>query len=290
MARITQSGGWKYKSRVVTDDQSVLAYVKWNPKQRFIEDGATAVTAAQMQVQANLINFTLNAVADATIGTYTGNSGSDDQVVFADAATVQVLLDLINGLELGIDRYIAGLGDFRPGFAIGTGDGLAVALTNILLGETHKGLEVFADSSGLGTANTMSVGCGTSGAKAGAGQEFPDVKQFEYTSTTAGVITKVRNPNLSRERTYTSRLEVRVVHVHFAAAYASNAKQLDFYDSSNNLLRRTVIGSADVLPDADRYNFDNPIVSAVGPVFVEGVGSGALTDGPLVVGWYERVA
>jgi hypothetical protein len=270
----------------------------WNPYQLYIADGTTAVTASRMQVQASQVNFDLNAVADTEIGTYTGNSGGDDAVMFADAASVQGLLDRINGLELGIDRYLAGLGDFRPGFTIGTGDGIAVALTNIMLGRHHKsascpwrsGLEVFADSSGLGTANTFSIGCGTYGAREGGGQEFPPNTQVEYTSTVAGVTTYVRNPNLTREKTYTSEMEVRIVQIHFAAAYATNAKIVSIYDKNNNLLFQENIGSGNDLGGVAKYNFDMPIVSATGPLFVEAVGTGALTDGAFTVGWYERVA
>lgn len=290
MARISSPSGWKYKNRTVTDDQSVLAYVKWNPDRIYAIDGTTVVTAARMQVQANLINFDINGVADTTIGTYAGNSGSDDQIVLVDAATVGAFLNLINGLELGIDRYMAGLGDFRPGFTIGNGDALAVGLTNILLGRGHKGLEVFADSSGLAVANTFSVGCGTRGAKGGAGQDFPDHFQSEYTSTVAGVVTKVRAPLRSRESHPTSTTSVKITQIHFGAAFATNAKVISVYDQLDNLVYQRTIGSATDLADAARYNFDNPIVEAVGPLFVQAVGTGALTDGPLTVGYYERVA
>lgn len=298
MARVHAPAGWKFRSRTVTDDQSVLAYVQWNPRQLYIANGTTAVTASRMQTQANQINFDLNGVADTQIGTYTGNSGGDDAIMLADAATVQGLLNLVNGLELGIDRYMGGLGDFRPGFVIGAGDAMAVALANILLGWNapsascpwRSGLEVFADSSGLGTANTMSVGCGTGGTRRGGGQAFPAFDQTEYTSTVAGVTTYARNPNLSRERFPQSTLQVRVTSIHFGAAYATNAKILSGYDQSNNLVWQRNIGSATDLSDDDRYNFENPIFETVGPAFVEGVGTGALTDGPLTVGWYERVA
>ena len=299
MAHLKETGNWKFRSRVVTDDQSVLAYVMWNPNRLTAEDGATQVTAARMQVQANQINFDINAVADATIGTYAGNSGGDDAIVFADApSTVRALIDRINGVELGIDRYRAGLGDFRPGFAIGAGDGLAVALTNIMLGWESRsvscswrtGLEVFADSSGLSTANIYGVGCGTGGAKRGGGQEFPDHLETEYTSTVAGVVTKVRAPVLSKERFFTSQMEVRITNIHFAAVFANNAKQIDIYDQNNNLIFSEVIGAGADLAGLDKYNFDNPIASGVGPLFVEAVGAAGLTDGPLKVQWYERVA
>src|SRR3990172_627122 len=105
MGQLLLPGGWKNASRTVQADQGVLAYVKWNPYRIFAIDGTTAVTAARMQVQASQVNFDINAVADTTIGTYTGNTGGDDAVMLADAATVQGLLDRVNGLELGINRY-----------------------------------------------------------------------------------------------------------------------------------------------------------------------------------------
>ena len=299
MARIASPGGWKYRVRTVNDDVSVLAHVMWNPYRLNDIAGTTQVTAARMQVQANLINFDINGVAETVIGTYAGNSGGDDQIVFGDSpATVRALIERINGLELGFDRYRAGLGDFRPGFTIGTGDGIAVGLTNIMLGRHHQsascpwrsGLEVFADSSGLATANIMSVGCGTYGAREGRGQEFPDNFQSEYTSTTAGVETRVRAQALSREKSPTSALEVRVTFVHFGAAYATNAKVITVFDQNDNTLFQETLGSGSALGSADKYNFDNPIASSTGPIFVQGVGTGALTDGPLTVGWYERVA
>jgi hypothetical protein len=291
MAHIYEPGVWKYRVRTVTDDQSVLAYVKWNPYRLTAIDGSTQVTEARMQVQANLVNFDINGVAETVIGTYSGNSGGDDQVVFADSpGTVRALIERINGIELGFDRYRAGLGDFRPGFGIGAGDGLAAGLTSIMLGVGNKGLEIFADSSGLSTANLFAAGCGTQGAKEGAGQAFPDLFEYEYTSTVGGVVTKRRAADLSKERTFQSKTEVRVTFVHFGAAFASNAKVLEFYDVNNTLLLRRDIGSATDLPDQDRYNFDNPIVVSQGPVFVQGSGSGALTDGALSVGYYERVA
>jgi hypothetical protein len=297
MAQLDHDAGWKFRNRVVTDDQSVLAYVQWNPRRILAIDGAATVTAARMQVQASQVNFDINAVADTTIGTYTGNTGGDDAVMFVDAATVQGLLDRINGLELGIDRYIADLGDFRPGFVIGTGDGIAVGLSNILLGwdgrsasfPSRSGLEVFADSSGLGVANTFSVGCGTGGTKRGGGQFFPDNRQVEYTSTVAGVTTLVRAPLRTQEKVYTAATGVKIVSIHFGAVYATNAKVITIFDRFDNQVYQRSIAAATDLADAARYSFDNPIVEGVGPFYVQAVGTGALTDGPLNVGWYERV-
>ena len=292
MARIAPApAGWKQAFRSVTDDQSVLAWVKWNPRHTFDLDGSTAVTAARMQVQANLVNFDVNGVADDAIGTYTSNSGSDDQVVFADAATVQGLLDRINSTEVGVQRYQAGLGDFRPQFVIGTGDGLAVALTNILLGHYHDGLQIFADSSGLATANLMAAAIGTSRARFGKGARVPDYFDTGYTSTTAGVVTKVRESARSREEyPFNTVFETRLVGIHFAAAYATNAKTINVFDDQGNTLYTEVLGSGNNLSNADRYNFDNPIAMAKGPIFVEASGTGALTDGPLAIQGYVRVA
>ena len=289
--RILNDASFKSVSRTVTDDQSVLAWVKWNPDLLVGEDGSTATTAATMQVQANLVNFAVNAVADTTIGTYTGNSGGDDEVPFADGASVQGLLDRINSTEVGVRRYIAGLGDFRPGFVIGTGDGLAVAATNILLGQNHDGLQVFADSSGLATANLMAAAIGTGRARRGAGQQIPDHFESGYTSTTAGVVTKVREPNRSREvYPFTTTFETRLTGIHFAAAYATNAKTVSVYDQDDNLVYQETLGSANVLAADERYSFENPIVVASGPLFVEASGTGALTDGPLTIQGYVRLA
>ncbi len=299
MGRIINDSGFKFESRVVTDDQSALAWVKWNPQVTTITDGSTAVTAARMQVQANLVNFDLNAVADTEVGTYSGNSGGDDEVVLADAASIQGLIDRINGVidgavagtPVGITRYIAGFGDFRPGFVIGTGDGLAVALTNILLGRYSDGLEIFADTSALATAGLLAAAIGTGRARDGAGQQIPDHRASGYTSTTAGVVTKVREPLRSREEyPFTTTFETRLVGIHFAASYATNAKVIQVFDQENNLLFQEALGSGDVLAADERYSFDNPIVVAQGPLFVEASGTGAITDGPLTIQGYVRVA
>lgn len=291
MGRIAPgASGWKPFFRVVTDDQSVLCWVKWNPRRIYAEDGSTVVTAARMQVQASQVNFDINGVADATIGTYTSNSGGDDAVMLADAATVQGLLDRINATELGYDRYLAGLGDFRPQHVIGTGDGLAVALANILLGVHSKGLQVFADTSGLAINLVFAVGVGTAGAKAGAGQSIPDLAQAEYTSTVGGVVTQVRAPKRSAESyPFQHTFETKITGITFAAAYSSNAKIVSIYDVNDNLLFQEDIGSTNVLTDASRYSFDNPVAQAVGPLFVECTGTGTLTDGALKVAGFTRV-
>ena len=290
MGRILNDAPWKSASRTVTDDQSALCWVKWNPDLLVGEDGSTVTTAARMQVTTELVNFDINGTADTTIGTYTGNSGGDDEVPFADGASVQGLIDRINSTEVGVRRYIAGLGDFRPGHVIGTGDGLAVALTNILLGHYSDGLEVFADSSGLATANLMAAALGTSRAREGKGQQIPDHRESGYTSTTAGVVTPVREPNRSREvYPFTTTFETRLTGIHFAATYATNAKTVSVYDQDDNLLFTEVLGSGNVLAADERYSFDNPIVVAQGPIFVEASGTGALTDGPLTIQGFTRV-
>ena len=291
MGRILNDAPWKSASRHVTDDQSALCWVKWNPRLLVGEDGSTVTTAARMQVQANLINFDVNGTADTTIGTYTSNSGGDDEVVLADAGTVQGLLDRINSTEIGVRRYIAGLGDFRPGFVIGTGDGLAVALTNIMLGHYSDGLEVFADASGLANGELLAAAIGTPRAREGKGQQIPDHRESGYTSTTAGVVTPVREPERSREvYPFTTTFETRLTGIHFAASYATNAKIVSVYDQEDNLLFQETLGSGDVLAADERYSFDNPIVTAQGPLFVEAVGTGALTDGPLTIQGFIRLA
>lgn len=303
MGQVNQAGvvsGWKRVTRMVTDDQSVLAYVKWNPVPENIyttTSGTTVATAARMQVQANLVNFDINTVADADIGTYSGNTGSDDQVVLADSATVGQLIAYINGIELSIIRYRAGLGDFRPGFVIGTGDALAAALTTIMRGKygadgkVDKGLNILADSSGLATANLFAAALGTEGAAAGASQSIPDHFETGYTTTASTAVTvRVREAARSKEEyPNTARFRTRLTSVHFGAAYATNAKTIDIYDQNNNLLYREVIGSGNALAAATTYDFSNPIVDVEGPVFVEAYGTGALTDGPLTLSGYTRV-
>jgi len=301
--QVTPKG--KAFSRTVNADESALCYVKFNPYKLTNAAGAT-VTAATVEVEANDLLFTVNGTAETVIGTYTGNSGADNAVVFVDGniASVKNLIDTINGSGVGhpgptsstyLDRWRAGYGDFRPGFVIGAGDGLVTAAANALLGRGTDGLACLADSSALGTANTFSVGVGTDHAREGAGSVIPDHFDSDYiqSSVSAGTeATRIRSAaRRQEEQPGLAGFQVYITGIHFGAAYATNAKVITVYDKDNNVVYQEVLGSGTGLAAASNYSVDNPVcVGPVGsPLFVEGVGTGALTDGPLTVQAYIRV-
>lgn len=288
-----ESGQLKKAYRTVTDDQSVLAYAKFVG--RTTAAGAL-VTAATLETQLNLIDLQVNGGAESDYGTYTGNSGADNQVVFVDAniATVQALVDALNGRVIGqpagLRRWRASLGDFRPGFAIGNGDGLAVAAANALLGLYHAGVQILADSSGLAVANTMSASIGGPTTIGGTGPQVPDNFESGYTSTVAGVVTPVREARRKAESTVTPLSQTIITAIHFGAVYASNAKVISVFDINNTLIFQYAMGAAVDIP-ANVLSEDNPIEGPPGsPLFVEAVGSGALTDGALSIHGWVRVA
>ena len=62
------------------------------------------------------------------------------------------------------------------------------------------------------------------------------------------------------------------------------------FDDAGNTLFTEALGAATVLDGAERYNFDNPIAAAQGPIFVEVTGTGGLTDGNVMAQGFVRVA
>lgn len=297
---------FKPATRTVGADESALCYVKWNPYKRTNAAGAT-VTAATVEVTANGLVFQVNGADETVIGTYTGNSADDNDIVFGDTnlTTVKNLVDTINGRGVGhpaatsddyLDRWRAGYGDFRPGWTIGSGDGIVLAAANALLGRGVEGIKVEGDSSALATANTLSVGIGTDRAIEGRGQTIPDHFDSDYltNSVSAGTeATRTRFPERRQEEQPGLALfQVYIVGIHFGAAYATDAKVVSVYDKDDNLLYQEALGSGNNLGAADKYSIDNPIVVGPpgSPLFVEGVGTGALTDGPLTVSAFIRVA
>jgi len=292
--RLGSTNSWKKASRTVTDDQSILCRVKWVGA---LTGAGIEPTAATMEVQANLLDFTVNGGAETDIGTYNGNSGTDAQIVFADAtvASVANLVRAINGqlaggTAFGLTRWRASLGDFRPGFVIGAGDGLAAGPANAMLGEFAAGLNVVADSSGLAAANTFSASIGVPTTVKGTGQSVPDHFQDGYTSTTAGVVTNFRESVRKSEESNTPVMQVLLTAIHFGAIFANNDKLVSVFDINNNLLFTHFLAATNDVP-AQILSETNPIELAPGsPAFVEGFGTGALTDGPLTIHGYVRVA
>lgn len=282
-------------TRTVTDDESVLCRAKFVAR----EDAAgVLVTAATIQTAVNQLTFLVNAAAETVIGTYTGATGAANQIVLADAniATIEMLVRTINGLGVGhpvganlFRRWRAAVADFRPAFAIGATSGLAVGPANALLGVNGDGLEIFADSSGLAVANTMSVGIGVPTARRGSGPVLADHFESDYIVTTAGVLTPQREAAIQQERFDARRFQVHIDSIHGGAAFANNDKILRVYDTSQAApIWQYQLNAALDVP-GNVLDESQPIVGRMGsPVWVELAGTGAFTDGPLTVsGWIK---
>jgi hypothetical protein len=275
------------------EDESVIAYMKYVARQNA---AGTDVTAATIQVQANSLLFTVNAAAETVIGTYTGNSGADNEIVYADAniATVQNLLNTVNGYGAGMvaagttfNRWRAGLGDLRPGFVLGAGDGVAAAAANALLGENHAGLQMLLDASNAAVANIYAVGIPNVGTVRGEFPVYPDHFDSDYTSTTGGVVTRRRATQPARQEEHpTSEVQVLITNIHCAAVMTANDKRIRVYDINDNLIWAYYLAALNQ-PPTNVLSEDQPIEGPMGsPLFVEldSVSAGGLTtDLPMTV-------
>ena len=282
-------------TRTVFSDQSVLG------RTRFVgvlDALGAVVTAATVQVAANNLTFLVNGVAETVIGTYTGATGAANQIVFVDAniATIQRLIETINGLGVGhpvganlFRRWRASIADFRPGFAIGAGDGLAAGPTNVLLGDNSEGLVLNADISNLAVANTMSIGVGVPDCRRGSGPMLFDHFESDYVVTTAGVRTPQRNARVQQQQFGAVPFEVRIESIHCGAVFANNDKVIQVFDQDNNLIWGHLLAAANDVP-VNVLGENQPIVGTPGsPLWVECAGTGAYTNGPLTVSGWVRV-
>lgn len=299
--RLAGLDGHAGKQRTYTKsaDQSALLSAKWNPFEEF-DAGGTKVSSATIQRLALGLTFVVNAGAEVVLGTYTGASAGADDIVYADANanTVQKVIDIINGVAPGhpapgvagyFTRWRAGLGDFRPGFALGATSGLAVGATSAMLGRRSEGLDILGDTSGLQVANLYSVGIGTGRCREGAGQRFPDNFESEYATDTVGNRFPVRRSARKDEETPGhARYAVYITRINAEMVYASGAKIVSIYDVNNVLRGVFPIGAGTTVPAiTEETPFKGPIGS---PLFVEVIGTGALTDGPLSVTAEIRIA
>jgi hypothetical protein len=282
-------------------DGSSLCRVKWNPFAT-VNAAGDVVTAATIEQASGSILFTVNGAAETIIGTYTGNSGADNEVVFVDTnvATVQNLIRVINGRGVGhpaktaatyLRRWRAGLADFRPQFVIGAGDGLVVAPANALLGRSSVGLPMLADSSGLASADLISIGCGVPGAEEGGGQYLPDHFESDYEVTTSGVKTPTRDEARRREEQPGRPLfQVLLTDIQVGVLFATT-KVVRVFDDAGNLLKSWSLGAAVAVPGSGQFSAQNPLVRGPGgsPLWVEVSGTGGSTAGDVTVSGYMRV-
>ena len=272
----------KAVSQIRREDQSILCYIKVDDK---FDLAGAAITASTVTPGANALTFTTNAAVDTDVD-------AGGLVTYATEGTIQALLDRINGITADVVnvRYRAAIGDYRPGYVIGAGDVVGIGAQNILLGEHDDGFAVLVDVSNHAVANTMSVALGGPRAREGTQPFLPDQFQSDYRSTTAGVITRVRNERRRREEQNSSLLQTMITSIHFGGAMAGGDAVISVYDILDNLIWQYTLGAATDVP-ANVLDEDHPIVGPMGsPLFVEMGGTGALTDGPLAVRGFRGVA
>lgn len=300
MAQVSVFSPWQDASRMITgDDASVMFYTKC------IADvglNGGQVTAATVQQAANNITFRQGegggaVVVDTDIDSYTGatGAGAAGTVTYADpnANSIIETINCINGVGVGSTaqrRYRAALGDLPPAFALGAGFGLVVAQTNILLGLSHPGLGIIADTSGMtagvGT-DVMSIGIGTSfGCIEGAGWVWPDYfEDIPGSSTTGSVNTPLRSASLrprKADEAVTRNKQFRITG--FAAnAWYTVDMQFEVRDINNNVIWAEPLTAAAATAFQDRS--DNPILGPVGsPLFAALTSAGgAEADGNFMV-------
>jgi len=288
----------KRASRSVNADGSQLLAVKWNQKQDFDEAGSEMATATVEQAVDGLI-FQVNAADDTGISSYTG-AATASKVTYGDtnADTIQKVLDVINGIGVGqpeptetgyMTRWHAGLGDFRPGHIVDATTGLVAAALNVSLGNDPAGFVVNGDTSGLVVADKYFVGLGTDRSKSGGGQVYADHFESDYESDTSGNRFQVRNQGLRREnQPGLSEFRVAITSIFAGMVYGSGGKVVTIYDIDDNNLGSFPIAAN---TSVESISEETPFVGPAGsPLFVEVVGVGALTDGPLTVSGEVRIA
>ncbi len=225
-------------SRVVMgDDDSRLFYARTVDR---VNAAGVEITSASLQAVAasNYIEFLLNGAGDADINDYTGASGAAGRIVITDgnADTVGEVIDIINGIGAGQDggfsaggsrRWRAALGDFPRAYALTTGDLLNQAsVVSTLVGHRSPGVSVYADSSGLASANEIWVGIGTeNGVLPGSGLVVPDF--FEDIPGESLITGFAGNsPDRTRQKAkqndeavVANRLRVVISHIGFSALW-----------------------------------------------------------------------
>jgi hypothetical protein len=189
------------------------------------------------------------------------------------------------------NRWRAGWGDFRPGYVIGAGDATAAVAANALTGVDDIGLAILADNSNHGTP-TMSIGIPLVGARGGVDHRLPDHLESDYTSTTAGVVTRRRFTQIARqEEQPISEMQVIIEGISSGVVFA-NDTQITVYDRLDQVVWQYTLNAL-VQPPANILSPDNPIIGPMGsPLWVEiaGTGGGAITDGAFTVSGYVQVA
>lgn len=299
MAQVSIFSPWKDASqRRGGEDFSRLMYVK------LVGDtdiAAAQITASTVTVAAavDTITLTTNAAGDTDVNSYNLAAGAAGTITTTDAAanTIGEVINIINGVGLGQTanaRYRAALADYPPALALVASDFLVRGATNIMLGRNHIGLPLLADTSTAGKmlADDLWVGIGTNGGcREGAGWQYPDYyTDFPGSSTTAGVNTGIRKGVISGRKdsdTVTRKKQYRITGFASTSLMATTYN-ICVHDIWNNVIFETPLTNAVVTLFQD-YSA-TPIVGPVGsPLFVRFWGTGANTDGAIMVHAEERV-
>jgi len=290
---------WKDASRHVGGaDLSVMLYAKC-----IADVGLTAGTQADQATiteAGDVLTFQIaadgGALANDTGITYTGAAGAAGTITIADtnANTVQELVNIVNGVGVGqtaFRRWRAALGDFDPTRAVTTSDLLARSATAALLGRNSIGLEIFADTSALAQAGTLSIGIGTSGGtREGSGSSFPDYfEDIPGSSTVASVNTPLRSsaaiPRVA-QGAVTVRKQYRITGWALSAVITTST-EFRVRDIDGNVIFQTPFTSGAVVTFQDYSN--HPIEGPIGsPLFATVTGTTLTTDGAFYVRAEER--
>ena len=303
--RITTTGfPWKDASNQVAGaNLSAAFYVKCIGDLGVL---GTELDQATIQIATAVDTITLRyaeggagIAADVDISSYTGATGAAGTIttVNGNANSIGEIINIINGVGVGqtaTRRYRAAVGDFPPPLVTVATDLNAGGPTNILLGRSSPGLRVTVTSAtaGLMAANDLWVGIGTTGGCIeGSGAIMPDYfEDIPGSSTTAGVNTPVRSTAYQARKTeeaVTRRKQFRITGFSIGAFF-NTAQWFCVHDINN-----VVIHGPEPLTAAAITTFQDrsqvPIVGPIGsPLFFRVFGTGALTDGAVIVQAEER--
>ncbi len=292
-------------------DQSIVAQV------RFVGDdnaAGTAATAATVQsvTGSDRLDFFINASKEG-MNTYTGAGGAAGELIYTEAncSSIQEVINNINGVGTGQPaigvagynaRWRAAPGDMPPLFELTALDVLNAGATNVLLGHRSPGYALLMDASAMfgGTnAEQLYVGIGNEGGVIkGSGLVVPDY--FEDLPGETGITGFSSNVADRSKQTIkqnddsviVAQYSVVIDYIWCGAAFAGNDLAISVFradqiPASATPIWTQVIGAANatLLDGTGRFEVVGPRGM---PLHVLADGTGAFTDGPLVVsGHYE---
>jgi hypothetical protein len=281
MAQVSVFSPWEDASRghAAAADNAALCWVKCIAD---IGQNGGQVDQATVQVATAADTITMRTAENGgaiaavnDVDSYTGATGANGTITTVDAntSTVQTIINALNGVAVGQTAFRffrAALADVPPALVTVASDLINRAQTNILLGLTSPGIELFLDTSNVGLiiADDQWLGIGTDGGTiAGAGWIMPDYyEDIPGSSTTASV---------------NRRKQFRITGFAMSALHATT-ENFEVRDINNNVIWNEPLTNNVVTLFQDRS--DNPIVGPVGsPLFCRFTGTGGYTDGTFMV-------